>query len=211
MAILFSPDEFALMKKDLVLYKCALKNMRTRVDVILEEFMHLQENNPIEHIKGRVKTPESIARKLHRRGFALTAENARTQLTDIAGLRCICSFSLDVGKIADAIVRQPDIKVKKMRDYISTPKVSGYRSFHLIMDVPVHLTDTTLHLPVEVQIRTQAMDFWASLEHKVRYSFKDDMPESIIRELWTCAQKISELDERMHKVQDVTSLTRQRK
>lgn len=211
MAILFSPEEFALLKKDLVLYKCALSNMETRVNTLLEEFQYLHENNPIEHVKARVKTPESIAQKLHRRGFVLTAENARTQLTDIAGIRCICSYARDIGTIADVFVRQPDIKILKMRDYVTTPKISGYRSFHLIIEVPIYLTDSTVHLPVEVQIRTQAMDFWASLEHKVRYKFNDDMPESIIRSLWDCAEKIAALDAQMLEIQDIANLTRQRK
>ncbi|MCL1877267.1 MAG: GTP pyrophosphokinase family protein [Defluviitaleaceae bacterium] len=211
MAILFSPREFADLKKDLVLFKCALKNMETRMDTLVQEFAHLHESNPIEHVKARVKTPESIAQKLYRRGFALTAENARTQLTDIAGIRCICSYARDIGTIADVFVRQPDIKILKMRDYLTKPKVSGYRSFHLIVEVPIYLTDSTVHLPVEVQIRTQAMDFWASLEHKVRYKYNDDMPESIIRSLWECAEKIAELDRQMFQIQDIANLTRQRK
>lgn len=211
MAILFSTEEFSLLKKDLVLFKCALNNMETRVGTILEEFANLHENNPIEHVKARVKTPESIAQKLHRRGFELTAENARTHLTDIAGIRCICSYARDIGTIADVFVRQPDIKILKMRDYVSAPKPSGYRSFHLIIEVPIYLTDSTVHLPVEVQIRTQAMDFWASLEHKVRYKFNKAMPEPISRSLWECAEKIAELDKEMFKIQDIASLTRQKK
>jgi len=211
MGVLFSLEEFAKLKADLVLYTCALKNMETRVHTLLEEFTHLQENNPIEHVKSRVKTPESIAEKLHRRGYALTAENARTKLTDIAGIRCICSYARDIVTLADVLSRQPDLKILKQRDYVNTPKVSGYRSYHLIIEVPIYLTDTTEYLPVEVQIRTQAMDFWASLEHKVRYKFNDDMPESIIRNLWECAEKIAELDKQMFQIQDVANLTRQRK
>jgi putative GTP pyrophosphokinase len=211
MGVLFSPEEFAILKKDLVLYTCALKNMETRVETLLEEFRHLQENNPIEHVKSRVKTPESIAAKLDRRGYKLTAQNAREHLTDIAGIRCICSYARDIGTLADVLSNQPDIKILKQRDYVSTPKVSGYRSYHLIIEVPIYLTDKIEHLPVEVQIRTQAMDFWASLEHKVRYRYNDDMPESIIRNLWECAEKISELDNHMFKIQEVAILTRQRK
>ena len=209
--ILFSKEEFELLKKDLVLYKCALNNMKTRVDTLLEEFSNLQAYNPLEHIKKRVKSPERIAEKLHKRGFALTAENARTQLTDIAGIRCICSYARDIGMLADVFGRQPDIKILKQRDYVKNPKQSGYRSYHLVVEVPIYLTDTTERLPVEIQIRTQAMDFWAALEHKVRYQFNDDMPEPITRNLWECAEKIAKLDEEMLEIQVVASLTRQKK
>lgn len=211
MAIYFPSEEFIKLKKDLVLYKCALNNMEMRVGTILEEFTHLQIYNPIEHIKSRIKSPESIAEKLHRRGFALTAENARIQLTDIAGIRCICSYARDIATLADVFTRQPDIKILNQRDYVEKPKKSGYRSYHLIIEVPIYLTNTTVHLPVEVQIRTQAMDFWASLEHKVRYKFNDDMPEAITRNLLECAEKIAELDKQMFQIQDVANLTRQKK
>ena len=211
MAALFPPEEFAKMKTELVLFKCALNNMATRVDTLLEEFTNLQSYNPIEHIKTRLKSPESIAEKLHRRGLELTAEKARTELTDIAGIRCICSYARDIATLADVLTRQPDIEIIKQRDYVSKPKPSGYRSYHLVMKVPIYLTHTTEYLPVEVQIRTQAMDFWASLEHKVRYKFKDEMPEAITRNLWDCAEKIAALDMQMFQIQDVANLTRQRK
>ena len=211
MAILFSSEEFKKLKSDLVLFQCALSNITMRVDTLLQEFTHLQKYNPIEHVKHRVKSPERIAEKLHRRGFDLTAENARTQLTDIAGIRCICSYARDIATLADIFSRQPDIKILKQRDYVSAPKESGYRSYHIIIEVPIYLTDTTEHLPVEVQIRTQAMDFWASLEHKVRYKYNDEMPETITRNLKECAEKIAELDNQMFQIQDVANLTRQKK
>jgi putative GTP pyrophosphokinase len=211
MSALFPPEEFARLKKELVLFRCALSNMEMRVWTLLEEFQNLQTYNPIEHVKSRLKSPESIAAKLNRRGLQLTSENARTHLTDIAGIRCICSYARDILTLADVIKRQPDIKILKQRDYIETPKESGYRSYHLIIEVPIYLTEQTERLPVEVQIRTQAMDFWASLEHKVRYKFNDDMPDSITRNLWECAEKISELDKQMFEIQDVANLTRQKK
>ncbi|MCL2387027.1 MAG: GTP pyrophosphokinase family protein [Defluviitaleaceae bacterium] len=207
--VLFSGEEFAKLKTDLVLYQCALNNMKTRVETLLNEFIHLKEYNPIEHVKSRLKSPESIADKLHKRQFALTAENARTQLTDIAGIRCICSYAKDIKTLAEVLTRQPDIKILKKRDYVTNPKKSGYRSYHLIIEVPIYLTDVTERLPVEVQIRTQAMDFWASLEHKVRYKFNDEMPDAITRNLWECAEKIAELDKEMFQIQDVANLTRQ--
>jgi putative GTP pyrophosphokinase len=211
MSVLFSAEEFGKMKTELVLFKCALSNMATRVDTLLEEFTFLQNYNPIEHVKTRLKTPERIAEKLHRRGLELTAKNAREQLTDIAGIRCICSYARDIAALANVLIRQPDTKILKERDYVSAPKQSGYRSYHLVIEVPIYLTDTIERLPVEVQIRTQAMDFWASLEHKVRYKFQDEMPEPITRSLWECAEKIADLDNQMFQIQDIANLTRQRK
>lgn len=208
MSVLFSPEEFARLKKELVLYRCALSNMEMRVWTLLEEFQNLQVYNPIEHVKSRLKSPESIAAKLNSRGLELTAENARNHLTDIAGIRCICSYEKDILSLAEVITRQPDIKILKQRDYIKEPKPSGYRSYHLIIEVPIYLTEQTERLPVELQIRTQAMDFWASLEHKVRYKFTDGMPEAIVRNLWECAEKISELDKQMFQIQDEADLTR---
>ena len=205
---LFSGEEFAQLKKDLVLYQCALDNMATRVGILVEEFTHLHDYNPIEHVKKRLKSPERIAGKLHRRSFALTAENARTQLTDIAGIRCICSYARDIGQIAAVLAQQPDIKIIKERDYVKDPKPSGYRSYHIIMEVPIYLTTATHRLPVEVQIRTQAMDFWASLEHKVRYKYNNQMPDTLSRELIECADKIAELDNRMYLIQEIADLTR---
>ena len=200
MAVLFSPEEFAKMKEYLILYRCALKDMETRMDILVEDFSNLQAYNPIEHVKSRLKSPESIADKLNRRKWEVTAESARKNLMDIAGLRCICSYARDIFYIADVFKRQPDIKVLVERNYVSNPKPSGYRSYHLIMEVPIYLTSTTEYLPVEVQIRTHAMDFWATLEHKVRYKYKSHMPVSLSNELIECAERIAELDEQMYKI-----------
>ena len=206
MGTLFSTHEFTKLKDLLVLYRCALKNMEMRVDTILEDFENLQNNNPLEHVKFRLKTPESIAEKLERRGFELTAESARGNLFDVAGVRCICSYARDIPLIVDVFKRQPDITILEEKDYITNPKPSGYRSYHLIVKVPIHLTNETEYLPVEIQIRTQAMDFWAALEHKVRYKYNNKMPEHLHKELIDCASEISQLDERMYKVQEVLDL-----
>jgi len=208
MAILFSQVEFGKLKEILILYRCALNNMDYRVETLLEDFVNLQEYNPIEHVKSRLKSPESIAEKLERRGFPITAASAVSNLTDIAGIRCICSYAKDIKYLAQVFTRQPDIKVLIEKDYVSDPKPTGYRSYHLILEVPVYLTNSTAHLPVEVQIRTQAMDFWASLEHKVRYKFNDQIPESLSRELIECADKIQELDDRMSLIQEIADLAR---
>jgi len=204
--ILFPSEEFAKLKEYLVLYRCALMNMETRVHTLLEDFQNLQTYNPIEHVKSRVKGSESIAEKLHRRGFEVTAESARIHLTDIAGIRCICSYARDIHLLADVFKRQKDIKIISEKDYVSHPKPSGYRSYHLIIEVPIFLTTKTETLPVEVQIRTQAMDFWASLEHKVRYKYDGDMPNPLLQDLIKCANQIAELDERMLLIQEIADL-----
>ena len=202
----FSQDEFEKLKNHLVLYRCVMKDMQTRVDVLQEDFNNLKQYNPIEHVKTRLKTPESIARKLNSRGIALTADDARQHLTDIAGIRCICSYAKDISDLAEIFKRQPDIKLLAEKDYVTNPKPSGYRSHHLILNVPVHLTDRTEHLAVELQIRTQAMDFWATLEHKARYKYNDAMPLHISQALEKCAQEIADLDERMYEIQRSVSL-----
>jgi len=205
---LFCQEEFGKLKEILILYRCALNNMEYRVETLLEDYTNLQAYNPIEHVKSRLKSPESIAGKLERRGRILTAASAVENLTDIAGIRCICSYAKDIKYLADVFMRQPDIRVIEEKDYVSEPKPTGYRSFHLIMEVPIYLTNSTARLPVEVQIRTQAMDFWASLEHKVRYKYNDQIPEALSRELIECANKIQELDDRMYLIQEIADLAR---
>lgn len=206
MPILFPQDEFAKVKKLLILYRCALKNMETRMDILLEDFDNIQKYNPIEHVKCRLKSPESIADKLHRMNYPLTAEAARAHLTDIAGLRCICSYAKDVTYIADVFKAQPDMKLISEKNYIEKPKPSGYRSHHVILEVPIYLTGSIEYLPVEIQIRTQAMDFWASLEHKIRYKYKSGMPLHLKEGLRECANQISDLDERMYKIQELIDI-----
>ena len=207
MSVLFSTEEFAKLKDYLVLYRCALKNMQMRVDTMQEDFNNLQTYNPIEHVKTRLKSPESIAEKLHRRNLELTAESAHKNLTDVAGLRCICSYAQDIEAIADVFKRQPDLKLLEEKNYVKNPKVSGYRSHHLILEVSVHMTKNTVNLPVEVQIRTQAMDFWATLEHKVRYKYENgEIPEHLVWDLQECATQIAALDHRMWSIQDVVQV-----
>lgn len=207
----FPVSEFAKLKERLIIYDCAIKTLKTRIDIFFEDFSKFQSYEPVEHIKTRLKSPESIAEKLHRQKLAVTSANACKYLTDIAGIRCICYYAKDIYYIADVLKGQPDINVISEKDYVSNPKPSGYRSYHLILEVPVYLTDRIEYIPVEVQIRTQAMDFWATLEHKVKYKYKDEMPEHISADLVDCAQKIAEIDERMHLIQDIIDLAYQHK
>ena len=195
----------------MLLYKSALMEVGTKLEILNEEFKHIHQYNPIEHIKQRIKSPESIVKKLKKRGLDSTIENMREFINDIAGIRVICSFTSDIYRIAEMIRNQNDIKVISVKDYIISPKESGYKSFHMIVSVPIYLSDSVVDTKVEIQIRTVAMDFWASLEHKVNYKLdQDDSDEeikNIRRRLYDCAQMVSVLDDEMlalnEKLQDL--------
>lgn len=179
------------------MYKSALKYMKTKVDILNDEFQAIHNYNPIEHVKSRLKTPESIVKKLKRDGREETLENMVRYMNDIAGIRIVCSFTPDIYKIADMIEKQEDIEVISYKDFMKNPKVSGYTSYHMILAVPVYLSDKAVKVKVELQIRTIAQDFWASLEHKMYYKFEGHAPDYIRQELRNCATIVSELDEKM--------------
>lgn len=185
-----------------LVYNAALRQMETKMAILNDEFQHVHQYNPIEHIKARIKTPESIVKKLKRSGYESTIDNMVKHINDIAGIRIICSFTSDIYRIADMISDQRDIKVIAVKDYITYPKASGYKSYHMIVTVPVYLSDKIVDTKVEVQIRTVAMDFWASLEHKIHYKFEGDAPEHIKNELVECAKMVSDLDARMLSLND---------
>lgn len=180
-----------------LVYNAALKQIETKMEILNNEFQHVHQYNPIEHIKARIKTPESIVKKLKRQGHESTIENMVNYINDIAGIRIICSFTSDIYRIADMIRDQKDLKVITVKDYITYPKASGYKSYHMIVTIPVYLSDRIVDTKVEIQIRTVAMDFWASLEHKIHYKFEKDAPEHIKNELVECAKLVSDLDARM--------------
>ena len=180
-----------------LLYSSALKEIGTKLEILNDEFQHVHQYNPIEHIKSRLKTPESIVNKLKRRGYEVSIANMVRYVNDIAGVRIICSFTSDIYRIADMMARQNDISVLSIKDYIKNPKDSGYKSFHMIVSVPIFLSYETLDAKVEIQIRTVAMDFWASLEHKINYKYDGTVPEHIKRELSECAEMVSDLDAKM--------------
>ena len=180
-----------------LIYNAALKQVETKMEILNDEFQHVHQYNPIEHIKARIKTPESIVKKLKRHGFESTIDNMVKHINDIAGIRIICSFTSDIYRIAEMIEQQKDIKVIAVKDYITYPKASGYKSYHMIVTVPVYLSDRIVDTKVEIQIRTVAMDFWASLEHKIHYKFEGDAPEHIKSELIECSRMVSDLDARM--------------
>ena len=179
------------------LYESALKAINTKIEILNEEFIHMYGHTPIEHIKSRVKTPDSIVKKMKRNGYEVTIENMVEKLSDIAGIRIICSFNQDIYQIADMIARQKDVTVLYVKDYIRKPKPNGYKSYHMVVTIPIYLTEGPVETKVEIQIRTIAQDFWASLEHKIYYKFEGDAPDYISRELQECAQMVSELDDKM--------------
>lgn len=186
----------------ILIYHSALKQINTKIEILNDEFQQVHRYNPIEHIKSRIKTSESIVKKLKRHGYESTIENMVKYINDIAGIRVICSFSADIYQIADMISNQSDIKVIAVKDYIMNPKASGYRSYHMVVTVPVYLSDRIIDAKVEIQIRTVAMDFWASLEHKIQYKFEGNAPAHINSELLECAHMVSELDTRMLSLND---------
>ncbi len=180
-----------------LIYNSALKEIGTKLEILNDEFQHVHQYNPIEHIKSRIKTPQSIVKKLKKHGHESTIDNMVKYVNDIAGVRVICSFTSDIYRIAEMIINQNDIKVISVKDYILHPKPSGYKSYHLIVTIPIFLSDRIVDTKVEIQIRTVAMDFWASLEHKIHYKFEGNAPEHIKRELVECASMVSELDAKM--------------
>lgn len=184
-------------KTVMLIYNSALKEVGTKLEILNDEFQHVHRYNPIEHIKWRIKTPESIVKKLKKHGYESTIDNMVSHVNDIAGIRVICSFASDIYQIAEMISNQSDIRVMSVKDYIVNPKASGYKSYHMLVTVPVYLSDRIADTKVEIQIRTVAMDFWASLEHKIHYKFEGNAPEHIKEQLVECAQMVSALDARM--------------
>ena len=180
-----------------LIYNAALKQVQTKMEILNDEFQRVHRYNPIEHIKARIKSSESIVKKLKRYGYESTIENMITYVNDIAGIRIICSFTSDIYRIADMVANQKDIKVLSIKDYITYPKASGYKSYHMIVSVPIFLSNKVVDTKVEIQIRTIAMDFWASLEHKIYYKFDGNAPEYISRDLRECAGIVGQLDAKM--------------
>ena len=182
-------------------YKCAIMEVETKFKVLNENFSLGDDCNPIESIKTRLKSPKSIMEKMIRRGYPLTVESIEQNLFDIAGVRVICSFTSDIYKLADALLKQDDVFLLQKKDYIQNPKPNGYRSLHLIISTPIFLQSEKRMMKVEVQLRTIAMDAWASLEHKIRYKKSNDrLSGEDCRQLEICAELCSQLDEKMEEI-----------
>lgn len=178
-------------------YKFALDEVETKLNILNEEFQFIHDYNPIEHVKTRIKNPESVMDKLRRKNMDINLENAKEHIRDIAGVRVICSFSTDIYQILEMISQQTDVKVIEVKDYVLNPKPNGYKSLHLIVEIPVFLTNRIENVLVEIQIRTSAMDFWASLEHKIYYKYNEGIPPEIQQQLKESADMINLLDKRM--------------
>ncbi|WP_339328930.1 GTP pyrophosphokinase family protein [Sediminivirga luteola] len=202
---LTSPDAQELFRTLLelrMLGKFGIDEILTKINVLREEFELTREHSPIEHVNSRLKSPRSILEKVVRRGVTPSREDIRRYIHDIAGVRITCAFATDVYQLAEILTGQPDIRVVEVKDYIADPKPNGYQSLHLIVEVPVFLSQRTEHTLVEVQIRTIAMDFWASLEHKIYYKYDREVPQHLLDELRDAARVASELDERMARLRD---------
>ena len=185
-------------------YRCAIMEVETKFKVLNEQFSLQYDRNPIETIKTRLKSPESIVKKLKKHDYSFSVESIEENIHDIAGIRVICSFPEDIYLLSECLLQQDDITLVEIKDYIKNPKESGYRSLHLIIEIPIFLENEKKNMKVEVQLRTIAMDFWASLEHKLRY--KKNIPgeeaELLANELMECAKISADLDNRMEKIKN---------
>lgn len=182
-------------------YKFALDELNTKIDILKQEFQYIHDYNPIEHVTSRMKSPESILKKAHRKGYDVTLDSIKENIQDIAGIRITCSFISDIYEIKDMLQNQKDVNVLEVKDYIKHPKPNGYQSLHLILEIPIFMSDRELNVCVEVQIRTIAMDFWASLEHKIYYKFNKEVPQRMIDDLKEAALTVAQLDRKMESIQ----------
>ncbi|MBC7299965.1 MAG: GTP pyrophosphokinase family protein [Nocardia sp.] len=178
-------------------YKFAIDEVTTKINILREDFNNTHEYNPIEHVGSRLKSPESVLEKVRRKNYAMNLPAIRENVLDIAGVRVVCSFISDIGTIRDMLAGQEDITVLEERDYITHRKPNGYQSMHLIVSIPVFRSDRTERIPVEIQIRTIAMDFWASLEHKIYYKYRGEVPPNLRADLAQAAEVATQLDEKM--------------
>lgn len=183
-------------------YEFAKQILETQLNILIKEFEYNNHYNPVEHIKSRIKKEKSIREKLNKKGYEYTAHNLRNHVHDIVGARIVCSFLSDVYDMVDMIKNSEQIKIVAEKDYIENPKESGYISYHLIVLIPVYLNNDTEYLEAEIQIRTMAMDFWASLDHKIHYKF-DSTPKEVQDELYKCSLDIKALDDRMNQLNKI--------
>ncbi len=189
--------------KLMMYYRCAMLEIRTKLDVFNTELSLESEHNPLENVICRLKSPTSIIEKMNRKGIPVSVDNIERNLNDVAGVRVICSFIDDIYTLSDKLCSQDDIRLIERKDYIKNPKPNGYRSLHLILEIPIFLTEEKKYVRVEVQFRTIAMDFWASLEHKLKYKKEiGEKAEKIAAELQECAAEINRLDVKMQKIHE---------
>ncbi|KHF39494.1 GTP pyrophosphokinase [Halalkalibacter okhensis] len=209
-------EQIKLLKTELtrfmMSYKFALDELNTKIDILKQEFHYIHDYNPIEHVKSRVKSPESILKKVYKKGYPLSLNVIKENIKDIAGIRITCSFISDIYELSNMLQNQQDLKVIEVKDYIKHPKPNGYQSLHLVLQIPIFMSDRVEEVCVEVQIRTIAMDFWASLEHKIYYKYNQTVPQHLVDELKEAAESAAKLDKKMegihrevNKLKEVTS------
>lgn len=201
---LSNPNDFYKMafqfQQIMMIYESAIKQIETKLDILNKENKVSRKRNPIETVKTRIKSPDSIAKKLEKKNLPVTFESMMVNLNDIAGVRVICPYISDIYSVRDMLLKQPDITLIQQNDYIEEPKESGYRSLHLVIEIPVYLSKTAHNVRVEIQLRTIAMDFWASLEHELHYKNDSIVPDSIRRELFRVAETIAMTDREMEEI-----------
>ncbi len=184
-------------------YEFALNILETHLNILIKEFSFSHGYNPVEHVKSRIKEENSALKKLEQKGYEPTYYNIANHLHDMIGVRIVCSFLSDVYDIVDLIKSSPQFKLKEEKDYIEHPKESGYISYHLLVLVPIYLNDTIEYVEAEIQIRTMAMDFWASLDHKIQYKFSKTLPNEISEKLYDFSLEINDLDRRMNLLNNI--------
>lgn len=198
-------DQIKDMKVELIRfmmsYKFALEEMMTKINILKQEFQYIHDYNPIEHVSSRVKSAESILNKVNRKGYDFSIGSIKKNVRDIAGIRIVCSYISDIYRISEMLQQQKDVTLIECKDYIKNPKPNGYQSLHLIVQIPIFMSDREDHVFVEIQIRTIAMDFWASLEHKIYYKYNKEIPQHMKDELKEAAVTASQLDKKMEKLQ----------
>ena len=201
---LANPNDFYKMafqfQQIMMIYESAIKQIETKLDILNKENQVNRERSPIETVKSRIKAPDSIAKKLEKKNLPVTFESMMSNLDDIAGVRVICPYISDIYSMRDMLLKQPDLKLIRQCDYIENPKESGYRSLHIVVEIPVYLSKTAHNVRVEIQLRTIAMDFWASLEHQLRYKNTAKVPDSVRRELFRVAETIAMTDREMEEI-----------
>ncbi len=193
-------ETFTGIEQNMALYESGIQEIRTKLEILQRDARFGDKHNPIESIKSRIKRPMSIIEKMYRKGFPISLQSIKDNLNDIAGIRVICPFIEDIYTVADMLIRQDDLTLIAQKDYIKNPKPNGYRSYHLVLEVPVFLSDGKEPVRVEVQLRTIAMDFWASLEHQIHYKSSHEVPDCVVDELKECAEIIAHTDERMQRL-----------
>lgn len=186
-------------------YDFALKVLETQLNILIKEFEFNHHYNPVEHIKARIKSEKSAALKLAKKGYDITTENLEHHIHDMVGARIVCSFLSDVYDIVNIIKNSNQFEIKEEKDYIKNPKDTGYMSYHLLVLVPIYLNNCIEYIEAEVQIRTIAMDFWASLDHKIQYKFPKEIPPIVKQEMYNCSVDIKSLDEKMYKLSEIVN------